>query len=236
MTDPAGGAGVDLGPVGHHGARQQFDRELGEIKDQVLLMGDQVEQQILAARTSLVERDAEKARAVIIGDRAVNESQRRVMDLISATIATQAPVAGDLRYLLALDHVVYELERMGDHAASVAKQSAKLANLPPLAETVRLPRMAELTAELVAGMIVALVETDEVRAREVAARDDDIDALYHALFDEVLRLMRSDPQNVDPGTRVLFAAHYLERIGDRVTNIAEDVVFLVHGTIEDLNP
>jgi phosphate transport system protein len=96
--------------------------------------------------------------------------------------------------------------------------------------------MGELAATLVGDILRALVDVDVVRAREVAARDDEVDRLYHRTFDEVVALMRADPGNVDRGTRILFAAHYIERIGDRVTNIAEDVVFLASGEIEDLNP
>ena len=96
--------------------------------------------------------------------------------------------------------------------------------------------MGALVARQVHGVLRALVEVDEAAARLVAAGDDEIDDLYHSIFDEVLDLMRADPDNVDRGTRILFAAHYLERIGDRVTNIAEDVVFLATGEIEDLNP
>jgi len=95
--------------------------------------------------------------------------------------------------------------------------------------------MATLAAQQVRDVVVALVDLDQARAHEVAARDDEIDRLYHQLFDDVLVEMRTDPERVDPGTRILFAAHYLERIGDRVTNIAEDIVFLDSGEMEDLN-
>ena len=141
-----------------------------------------------------------------------------------------------MSFLLTLDHTSYELERMGDHASSVAKQARKLAPYAPLSNYVLLPKMGELVAELVHGIIGALVDIDLIRAREVAAQDDDVDALYHETFDKVLELMRKDPANVDPGARILFAAHYLERIGDRVTNVAEDIVFLASGEVEDLNP
>ena len=125
---------------------------------------------------------------------------------------------------------------MGDHAGSVAKQVRKLAPEPPLKRYVDVPAMGELAAQLVHGVLRALVDVDQQMAREVAARDDEIDALYHKTFSEVVDLMRADPGNVERGTRILFAAHYIERIGDRVTNIAEDVVFLASGEIEDLNP
>jgi phosphate transport system protein len=228
-------AGRGPGPA-YYASRETLDREMAEIKDDVLRMGSMVASQITAALHALVTHDAEAATAAIVADGRINEAQRHVASLITTTIATQQPVARDLRFLLSLDHVAYELERMGDHAASVAKQARKLAPHPPLKKYVDLPRMGELAAEQVRGVLRALVDLDVVHAREVAARDDDMDHLYHALFDEVVALMRDDSGNVDRGTRLLFAAHYLERIGDRVTNIAEDVVFLATGDIEDLNP
>jgi phosphate transport system protein len=180
--------------------------------------------------------DADAALRVILDDSQINEVQRKATAMIAAVIATQNPVARDLRYLLTLDHVSYELERMGDHASSVAKQARKLAPFPPLGNYVDLPVLGERVAELVHGIIRALVEVDQDKAREVAALDDQVDTLYHAIFDRVLVLMRDDAANVEAGTRILFASHYLERIGDRVTNIAEDIVFLASGEVEDLNP
>jgi len=116
------------------------------------------------------------------------------------------------------------------------KQARKLAPEPPLKHYVNLPAMGEIAATLVHGILRALVDIDQHEARAVAARDDEIDTLYHQTFADVVDLMRADPDNVERGTRILFAAHYIERIGDRVTNIAEDVVFLASGEVEDLNP
>jgi len=219
-----------------YASRETLDREMREIKDEVLRMGSLVAAQIGAAIEGLVTHDAEAATSAIVGDGRINEAQRHIASLITATIALQQPVARDLRFLLALNHVTYELERMGDHAASVAKQARKLAPHPPLKRYVDLPRMGQLASEQVRGVLRALVDLDVDQAREVAGHDDDMDDLYHKIFDEVVGLMRADSGNVDRGTRLLFAAHYLERIGDRVTNIAEDVVFLATGDIEDLNP
>jgi phosphate transport system protein len=216
--------------------RELLDREMQEIKDNVLRMGSFVEAAIGAAIESLVNHDAEAATMVIARDAEINAMQRTISTQITATIATQSPVARDLRFLLSLDHVSYELERIGDHAGSVAKQARKLAPEPPLKRYVDLPEMGKLAAELVHEILRALVDVDQIKARAVAVQDDEIDALYHRIFDEVLELMRADAGNVDRGARILFAAHYLERIGDRVTNIAEDVVFLATGDIEDLNP
>jgi phosphate transport system protein len=216
--------------------RDTLDRDESLIKDAVLRMGALVEDAIRGASRALQAHDPELATKIIVDDRQINDAQRSVTKLISVTIATQSPVARDLRYLLTLDHVMYELERIGDHAASVAKAVIKLAPEPPLHDYIHLPEMAERAAVLVHGVLRALVDSDAVAAREVAVMDDEIDRLYHATFDEVVALMRADPANVECGTRIIIASHYLERIGDRATNIAEDIVYLVTGDVEDLNP
>ena len=232
-AEARGGVGA---PGTAHARRESLDFQENEIKDAVLRMGALVEEAIRRAAKSLVDHDAELALDVIKADARINDAQREVSRLISVTIATQNPVARDLRYLLTLDHVTYELERIGDHAASLAKQVIRLAPEPPLAEYVKLPEMAERDALLVHRVLRALVDVDPVAAREAAVLDDEIDALYHATFDEVVELMRQDPANVERGTRIVIASHYLERIGDRSTNIAEDIVYLVTGDVEDLNP
>ncbi len=216
--------------------REPLDIQEQEIKDAVLRMGALVEEAIRRAAQSLVDHDADLALDVIKADVRINDAQREVSRLISVTIATQQPVARDLRYLLTLDHVTYELERIGDHAASLAKQVIKLAPEPPLADYVKLPEMAERDAQVVHKVLRALVDADAIAAREAAVLDDEIDRLYHATFDEVIDLMRQDPGNVERGTRIVIASHYLERIGDRSTNIAEEIVYLVTGDVEDLNP
>ena len=216
--------------------RDALDREEAVIKDAVLRMGALVEEAIRGASRALAAHDAAQALEIITGDSRINDAQRAITRLIAVTIATQSPVARDLRYLLTLDHVTYELERIGDHASSVAKQVLKLAPEPPLKHYLHLPEMAERAAVLVHGVLRALVDADAVAAREVAVLDDEIDRLYHATFDEVVELMRAEPANVERGTRIIIASHYLERIGDRSTNIAEDIVYLVTGDVEDLNP
>jgi phosphate transport system protein len=216
--------------------RIALDRGEREVKDQVLRMASLVEQQIRAAIQALVERDIELATAVVEGDAKVNQAQWEASALITTTIATQQPVARDLRFLLSLDRVTYELERIGDHAGDVAKQARKLADMPALRPHSELAAMGRIAANLVRGIAGALVDIDEQMAREVAAGDDEIDHLYHQVFTDVVDLMRADPSNVERGTRILFAAHDFERIGDRVTNIAEDVVYLATGQVEDLNP
>jgi len=235
-TGATAAAGDHLPPAAPHPSRPIYDRELAEVKDNILRMGSLVEEQIRAAIDALVTHNADAALQVIIEDQKINEVQRKATAMIAAVIATQGPVARDLRYLLTLDHVSYELERMGDHAGSVAKQARKLAPYAPIKDYVSLPILGQRVADQVRGIVRALVDIDEDRARAVAKLDDQVDDLYHAIFAECLDLMRADPANVDPCTRILFAAHYLERVGDRVTNIAEDIVFLASGEVEDLNP
>src|SRR5512140_2054845 len=181
-----------------HPTRSNFDHEVAEVKDNILRMGSLVEAQIRAAIDALVSHDADAALKVIIDDRLINEVQRKATAMIAAVIATQAPVARDLRYLLTLDHVSYELERMGDHAGSVAKQSRKLAPFAPIKDYVKLPDLGQRVADQVRGIVRALVDIDDRRAREVAKLDDDVDDLYHAIFADCLDLMRADPANVDP--------------------------------------
>ena len=216
--------------------REALDRGEREIKDHVLRMASMVEQQIRLAIQAVEERDAELATSVVTGDARVNDAQREASGLITTTIATQQPVARDLRFLLSLDRVTYELERIGDHAGDVAKQARKLADMPALRPYAELAAMGRISADLVRGIAGALIDVDEEQARRVAAGDDEIDHLYHRVFSEIVELMREDPANVEPGTRILFAAYDFERIGDRVTNIAEDVVYLATGRVEDLNP
>ena len=217
-------------------SRVTLDREERQIKDGILRMGSLVEAQIRGGVRSFVEGDLGIAQRIIDGDRAINEAQREVTDTIAMTIATQGPVARDLRFLLALNHVAFELERIGDHASSIAKQVRWLVEDRSLPVASELGGMGNVAADLVAGILRALVDIDDQLARNVAARDDEIDHGYRAVFAEVVREMRADPAVVERGTRLILAAHWIERIGDRVTNIAEDIVYLATGEVEDLNP
>ncbi len=222
-------------PTGSHPAREILDREMREIRDDVLRMGSMVVAALDEATEALVQGDRDRATSVVRDDIRINDMQATILVHIARTIATQAPVARDLRYLLALDRVTYELERMGDHAASVSKQALRLAdNVPPAAS--RLRDIGRIAAELVSDVLRALVDVDEAEARAIAARDDEVDHRYKRAFDQTMAWVRAEPERLPDGISLLFAAHDIERIGDRATNIAEDVVFLATGRIEDLNP
>ena len=218
------------------GSRATLDREERVVKDGILRMGSLVEEQIRDAVRSVAERDLETAERVVAADERINDAQHEIAETIVSTIATQSPVARDLRFLIGLDHVAFELERIGDHASSIAKQVRFLAEEPPLPQTTALTQMGRQAADQVRGIVSALIDVDDKIAREVAGHDDEIDHLYRTTFADLIDLMRTDPRTVERGTRLILAAHWVERIGDRVTNIAEAVVYLATGRIEDLNP
>jgi phosphate transport system protein len=224
-----------VSPIETARARGALDRDERQVKDAILRMASIVETQIRQSMRALVDRDPVLALEIIEGDALVNDAQRTVTDGVAMTIATQSPVARDLRFLLALNHVASELERIGDHATSVAKQVRRLADEPAIPGLAEVGRMGSIAADLVRGILDALIDVDEAKARAVAKRDDEIDHLYREVFTHTIATMQADPAAVERGTRVILAAHWIERIGDRVTNIAEDVVYLASGQVEDLN-
>jgi phosphate transport system protein len=220
----------------HLGPRATFDRALDQVKDDVLRLGALVEQALERAGRALVRRDAELADRVRWDDRDVNELQREVNTEITTLIATQAPVARDVRELLALYHASAELERMGDYAVNIAKLAQQLASEPETPILKQIPQMERICREQLRAAMRALVDISEDGARAVCLRDDEIDHLYNSVYEDAIALMTENPARAAQATHMLFAAHHLERLGDRVTNIGEDVVYLATGQVEDLNP
>ena len=218
------------------GPRATFDRALDRVKDDVLRLGARVEQALERAGRALVERDSDLADTVRWEDAQVNELQRQINTEITALIATQAPVARDVRELLALYHASAELERMGDYAVNIAKLAQQLASEPETPMLKQIPRMEQICREQLRDAMRALVDISEVDARGVAQRDDEIDHLYNSVYEDAIAMMSVAPERARQATHMLFAAHHLERLGDRVTNIGEDVVYLATGQVEDLNP
>jgi phosphate transport system protein len=202
-------------------------------------MGALVEDAIRNAVQALLNRDRAQATAVVEGDDKINELHLQLREEVFTVIATQAPVARDLRLLLGLQYIGAELERMGDYATRIAKRSRKLTAEPPPADSeatlVELGRMGELVEKQVHDILTAFIAVDARLAEEVAQRDDAIDRLYRKIFAEQLSALQSDPEHVMPIQHLLNVAHTLERIGDRVTNVAEDIVFLDSGQVVELD-
>lgn len=220
----------------HYSVRRTFEEALDAAKDDVLRLGAMVEHALESSGRALIERDVELADQVRWDDAQVNELQRSINQEITALIATQGPVARDVRELLALYHAATELERMGDYAVNIAKLAQQLAAEPEIPILRQIPEMERLCREQLRAAMRALVDVSEEEARVVCARDDEIDHLYNDVYEATMQLMSVAPDKVRQATHMLFAAHNFERLGDRVTNIGEDVVYLATGRIEDLNP
>jgi phosphate transport system protein len=217
-----------------HRHRPVLDQELNRIRDWVTRLGELVDAAIGRSIWGLTERNVDICAAVIAEDATINDLQRELRELVFQVILTQAPVARDLREIMGFQHMASELERMGDHCVSIAKIARNLADLPPLDPGVDVTVMAQYCGEQVRDILSAVVARDVAQARGVAVRDDRVDRIYHRLFDDLIQRMTDDSEVVYRATNLVFVAHHLERIADRVINIAEDLIFTETGVIEDL--
>ena len=217
-------------------AREQFELELRELREALLRMAGLLEAQIGDAIDALRRRDRTLAEKVRREDQAMNESFRQIREQSMIVIATQQPVARDLRNLMGILYIASEVERMGDFAVRIARLTSTLCGLPDRTLRAEFGLMGELAIEQVHDILDALIEQDEPRARDVAARDDEIDRLYHRVFDDIIEEVAkgTDSDGALRAVTLMLVAHNLERIGDRVTNVAEDIVFLESGQVVEL--
>lgn len=215
--------------------RETYQRNLRELQDDVLVMGSMIEKALERSMQALKGRDLELAKQVLDEDRNVDskrfEIEQRALDLMCA----QAPMASDLRIMLAVLNIITDLERMGDHAAGNAKIAIMVGNEPPLKPLIDLPRMNEKAISMLHRSLDAFINHDAETARKIVAEDDEIDNLYDQVFRELLTFMMEDPRTITRATRLIWVGHNLERTGDRVTNICERVVFMVTGKMEEMN-
>lgn len=214
--------------------RPRLHGSIGAMCDDVAAMGSLVEIAIERVTTAVAHRDVELCAAVIAGDAEINALQQRVRESCYRVIVTQAPLARDLRTVMAAMQMGSELERMGDHCVSVAKQARALADLPEAPVPEDLTTLGTLCARQVQDVLGAVVRRDAEEARAVAKRDDVVDRIYHRLVERLVAALPSDADAAFRVTSLLLVAHHLERIGDRVTNIAEDVIFAATGEVLDL--
>jgi len=216
--------------------RSTLDRELIEINEGLLRIGNLVDVAIERAVQALAHRDQGLARQVDADDASVNALRFEIEEACLALIARQQPAATDLRAVLTAFSIVTDLERMGDHAAGIARTVLHMGDEPLLKPLIDLPRMAEICREMLRLSLRAYVERDAEKARPIVAMDDSVDALYTQTFREILSYMVEDPRTTSRGLYLMFAAHNLERIGDRVTNIVERILFMTSGEMRELNP
>lgn len=216
--------------------RTVLDSELQSIRDDLLRMSSLVDQAIDRAVKAVVERDATLAQQIIDEDKVLNEMRYKVENDTVHAIATQQPMAGDLRALVASLTIAINLERMGDHAEGISKMLVT-DDVDAMGELViDLPRMAETCREMLREAMDAFLERDAKKARKVAEKDHDLDSMYKQMFSDLIDKMLNQEMQVSRGTYQLWAAHNLERVGDRVTNICERVEFSATGEMLDLNP
>ena len=215
--------------------RTAFERQLQQIQEDMLVMASMVESAIERGIIALKTRDVELAREIIADDLKINRKRYEIEDKCLALIATQQPLAGDLRTIVAVLHISVDLERMGDHAEGIAKVALMLADQSPLKPYARIPRMAEIATTMLTDSLEAFKNRDADLARQICDRDDEVDALYDQIYRQLVDFMLHDPGTIDRATHLTWVAHNLERIADRVTNICERVVYLAEGRIEELN-
>lgn len=209
-----------------------FDRDLEGIQAQILKMGGLVEVAIHDAAKSLETRDEELAEQVRSGDKAIDVLEEMLNDEAARVIALRAPTAGDLRVVLSVMRMSANLERIGDLAKNMAKRTSVLAQLQPIgSSTSALRRMARDVEHMLKDALDAYIKRDEALARDVIERDSDVDQMYNTLFREFLTFMLEDPRNITSCMHLHFIAKNIERMGDHVTSIAEQVVFLTSGAL-----
>jgi phosphate transport system protein len=205
--------------------------DLDLLKKEVLAMGAMVEDSIHKAIASLVRRSPEIAREVLDGDDAIDKKELEVEDLCLKMLALHQPVAGDLRFIVAVMKVNNDLERMGDHAQNIAERALFLATHPPVEVDLDVARMLDAVRTMVSQSLDALVNQDPVLARQVLAEEDEVDRLHEHMFTVLQDLMMRDASTVERAVQILSVSRHLERVADLATNVAEDIVFMSEGEV-----
>jgi phosphate transport system protein len=210
--------------------RIHFERHLHELQDHVLEMGSMVETALVRSMEALKNRDIDLANKVIADDHLIDEKRWEIEEQAIDLIVTQQPMASDLRIIVAVLNIIVDLERIGDHAEGIGKITIMIGDEPPLKPLIDLPRMTEITARMLRETLQAFINHDADTADRICSEDDQVDNLYDQVFRELLVFMMEDPKTVTRATRLIWVAHNLERSADRVTNIAERIIYVVKGT------
>lgn len=213
--------------------RKTFDQELQHAKDEILLLGSMVEEAVIASMNALKKRDIEASEAIYEKDEKINEKRFEIENKVMILIATQQPMAIDLRLLASILDVASELERMGDYAKGIATINIRMAGMPLLKPLIDLPRMAEKATDMLHRALAAFVLMDAETARAIPLEDDEVDGLYNQIYRELMTIIIQDPTTIERANFLLWAAHNLERMADRVTNICERTVFVATGQIKE---
>ncbi|MBI5562805.1 MAG: phosphate signaling complex protein PhoU [Deltaproteobacteria bacterium] len=215
--------------------REAYHKSLREAQDELMRLSEMAGAALKASMEALRKRDVEASRRIVRNDALVNKKRFEIEERCIYLIATQQPMAVDLRTLAAIINIVTDLERIGDHAEGIARISISIGDGPLVKPLVDMPVMADKALSMLQRCMKAFMERDAGTARRICDEDDAVDALYDAIYDELIHLMIEDPRIIKDATYLIWAAHNIERIADRATNIAERVVYMVTGKMEEMN-
>ncbi|MBN1137511.1 MAG: phosphate signaling complex protein PhoU [Anaerolineae bacterium] len=214
--------------------RRTFDQELDRLQDEVLALGSLVEEALVRSVETLKQRDFAASWRLIAADRDINERRYALEEDTITLIATQQPMAGDMRLLAAILEIVTELERMGDYAKGIARINLMIGEEPLIKPLIDLPAMAQKAREMLHAALVAFIERDVQAARSIPKGDEEVDALYNQVYRELICYILEDPHVIEQANHLMWAAHNLERTADRVINLCERVVYAVTGELAEL--
>jgi phosphate transport system protein len=214
--------------------RKTFESEIQQLKDDVLVLGSMVEQAIVNSVESLKKRDIKAAEKIFEEDKQINKKRFDIENKLMVLIATQQPMAHDLRLLASCMEIISELERMGDYAKGIANINIRMGDTPLLKPLIDVPRMAQIGADMLHRSLTAFVNEDVEAAKKIPIEDDEVDALYNQIYRELMTFIIQDPSNIERANWLLWVAHNLERFADRVTNICERTVFIVTGEMKEI--
>ena len=213
---------------------KDFNEELSQLDNLLAEMGGLCEAQLSKAMEAMVKRDVDLASAVIEGDRKIDDLEKQVDSLAINLIALRQPMAADLRMIIASLKVANNLERVGDYAKNIGKRTIALSKSPVISNTANsIQRMSTMVEGMIKNALDALINRDSQRAKDVRISDQEVDQMHSSLFKELLTFMAEDPESISTCTHLLFIAKNLERVGDHMTSVAEQIVFIVEGEILD---
>jgi phosphate transport system protein len=215
--------------------RKTFENELQQIKDEILVLGSMVEKAILDTVAALKKRDVEESQKILAADKEINKKRFEIENQLMILIATQQPMAHDLRLLASSMEIISELERMGDYAKGIANINIRMGDQPLLKPLIDVPRMAQKDVDMLHRALTAFVNEDVEAARAIPIEDDEVDALYNQVYRELMTFVISDPKTMERANWLLWVAHNLERVADRVTNICERTIFIATGELVEIN-
>jgi phosphate transport system protein len=215
--------------------RKNFEAELSKIKDDVLELGSMVETALLGSVEALKKKDLQAARRILDADREINRKRFAIESQLMILIATQQPMAHDLRLLASIMEINSELERMGDYAKGIANIVLRMGDEPLLKPLIDVPRMAQKGVDMLHRALAAFIDEDIETARKIPVEDDEVDALYNQVYRELMTIVIGNPTTIERANWLLWTAHNLERFADRVTNICERTVFVVTGELTEIN-